>query len=78
MVNPKVNYAIEVIMIFCILFMGVTSIIMWVNNNSAGDNIVTIHHAVGTVFLVLLVIHVILHIKIIVVMTKNFFRRKTQ
>jgi TRAP-type C4-dicarboxylate transport system permease small subunit len=78
MVNPKINYAIEVVMIVCILFMATTSIIMWQKDGSMGNILVTIHHTVGTIFLVLLAIHVITHFKLIIAMTKNIFRRKIQ
>jgi hypothetical protein len=75
MVNPKINYFMEVLMIICGVFVAITSIFIGEGENQISEGIIELHHAVGIALLVLIAIHIILHFKFIIVMTKNIFKR---
>ena len=74
MINPKINYFIEILMIICGVFVAITSTII---GDDGGESIFTdVHHFFGIALLILIGIHILLHIKFIVAMTKNLFKRK--
>jgi hypothetical protein len=77
MASPKINYLIEAIMIICILFVGITSIFIGdKEGNFFSESLIELHHAFGIAIFVLIAIHIVLHFKFVIAMTKNIFKRK--
>jgi hypothetical protein len=70
MVNIKLNYLIEILMIICLIVIIITTFGV---GYSRGSDITDIHHTVGIIFIGLLILHIILHFKFIIRMTKNIF-----
>jgi len=74
MADPKFNYFISILMIITFLFVVITS---WIIGDDGGTRVINkIHHEAGIVLLVLIGLHILLHIKFIVAMTKEIFTKK--
>ncbi len=79
MVNPKINYVMEVLMIICGILLGVTTFFVGdggEGNGVLGEGITQLHHILGYVLLVMILLHVILHFRFIIAMTKNLSKKK--
>lgn len=78
MVNMKVNYFIEVLMLICFIVMLLTAISLLSNGgfNAFGSKLTKVHTVFGITFLSLMILHIIFHLKILGIMTKNIFRKK--
>ncbi len=85
-IKPKVDYFIDVLMILSLVITTITSIILLLfpSGQKSGYNEflgiikrdwVIIHKIVGIIFLILMIIHLILHWKWIICMTKNIFNK---
>lgn len=60
MVNPKINYSVDILMFLCLVSLIITT--FWVTRW---------HHLLGIVMFIVLGIHILLHLKVFLGMTKG-------
>jgi len=70
MVKAKVNYFIEILMLLCFIGVAITSMLLEENRN-----LTFLHHVLGIVLLAFIALHILLHFKFIIAMTKSLFKR---
>lgn len=77
----KINYVIDLILLICFIVVTLSGIILFLNSGSfmvLGLNKIAwlkMHTLSGFLFTLLVVIHLILHLKWLSVMTKSFFKK---
>lgn len=91
MSKAKLNYLVDLMLFLSVLFEGVSGFILWFvlpRGRGGGKGIeveadflfsrdmwITLHDWVGVVLVIAVIIHLILHWKWIVHMTKSFFKQ---
>ncbi|MCX8147423.1 MAG: DUF4405 domain-containing protein [Candidatus Woesearchaeota archaeon] len=90
MANSKINYLIDILMVFSFLTTAFTSIILFFvipSGPRAGQFAflgapkhvwVALHNYIGLAFILLMSAHIILHFKWLVSMTSGFFGKKSR
>lgn len=72
----KLNYLVDLAFFVQFALVGYSGLIMFFNHHGAGQILRLIHDKVGILMLVFFVVHIVLHWRWIVFITKNFFGRK--
>jgi hypothetical protein len=78
MKKSVINFFLDLLMIISLVIVGLTSWIMDESRHASflGQNVVVVHHIFGIIFLVMIALHVILHLKMLWLMGKNIFKKK--
>ncbi|MEM2226169.1 MAG: DUF4405 domain-containing protein [Candidatus Bathyarchaeia archaeon] len=83
MEKSKINYIVDVLMVLSFFVVAVTGLVLFLFLNGRGrffgsirHAYVSIHNWSGMIFIILVIIHLILHWDWIVCMTKNVFIKK--
>lgn len=85
MERSKINYIVDMLMVLSFFVVAVTGLVLFLFLNGRGGGrffgsirhtYVSIHNWSGMIFIILVIVHLILHWDWIVCMTKNVFAKK--
>lgn len=74
----KFNYLVDLAFFIQFALVGYSGLVMYFNRHAAGPILRLIHDKVGILMLLFFVVHIALHWRWIVFVTKNLFRRQRE